>query len=131
MKTSTQFQTPQTWARPVLRDVGAEWVKYINPPDGPNPCPEVPHSIVRIWTDDRDGQYIAKGREGGRQFVRDMLATWRRWPWATCYELANEPPCNSPRGSHAYFDREVYEDITHGRGTYGQTWATYRRGGRY
>lgn len=70
MKTSTQFQAPQPWARPVLRDVGTEWVKFINPPAGGDPCPEVPYKVVRVWTDPRDGQYIAKGREGGRQRVR-------------------------------------------------------------
>lgn len=86
------------WARPTLREIGSEWYKWIDPGAGGNPCPEVPHAVLRVWTDDRDAPYIAAGREGGRQFVRDMLARWRECPWATCYELANEPDCNSGKG---------------------------------
>jgi hypothetical protein len=98
IKTSTQFQQMTPWARSTLRDIGSEWYKWIDPGAGGNPCPEVPHAVLRVWTDDRDAPYIAAGREGGRQFVRDMLVRWRECPWATCYELANEPDCNSGKG---------------------------------
>ena len=57
----------------------------------------VANSLVRIWTDNIDGGYIADGRQGGRDFVRSMYPRWQQTP-ATAYELANEPDCNTNQG---------------------------------
>jgi len=60
--------------------------------------PRIPNKIVRIHTDKIDDQFVPRGEQGGRDFVRHMLPQWRERPWATCYSLANEPDCNSNGG---------------------------------
>ncbi len=98
MKTGTQFQQMMPWARAVLRDMGAQWYKWIEPGEQ-DPCPEVPNTCLRWWTDNIDADYIRDGREGGRRFVREyLLPRWQRRHWATCVETANEPDCNSNEG---------------------------------
>ena len=95
-KTSAHIQRIYPWMQQALVDLGSSWVKFVNPPAGPDPMPRIPNKIVRIWTDDIDGPFLARAEAGGRDFVRHMLPQWRDRPWATCYSLANEPGCNSP-----------------------------------
>ncbi len=91
--TTIQLLNYANWMPDVLGQLGSTWAKWLNPPAGVSCFPGVKLD-VRIWTDDRDRRYIEAGEAGGRQFVRDMLPCWKQWPWATCYELANEPGCN-------------------------------------
>ncbi len=95
-KTTMHVQRVESWMEQAIRDLGADWVKLVNPPAGPDPMPRVANKLVRLWTDDIDAGYIRRGEEGGRDFVRRMLPEWRGRPWATCYSLANEPECNNP-----------------------------------
>ena len=97
-KTSLHIQRIEPWMQQAIRDLGADWVKLVNPPAGPDPMPRIPNKLVRLWTDDIDENYIARGREGGRDFVASMVQPWLDRPWATCYSLANEPECNSNEG---------------------------------
>ena len=94
MLTTLHFQRVPSWANEVLRDWRAGWAKVVNPAAGTS-FPDVPRLCVRHWTDDRDADYIMRGREGGVAFVRDMLPEWTKTQ-AACYELANEPNCNDP-----------------------------------
>lgn len=96
MKTTLHFQRVPDWANGVLRDWRSGWAKVVNPSAGLS-LPDVPYLCARWWTDDRDAGYIREGREGGARFVRDMLPTWQGVR-ATCYELANEPDCNTNDG---------------------------------
>jgi len=96
-KTSAHVQRPLSWMQQALVDLGAEWVKIVNPPEA-DPFPRTPKKLVRIWTDDIDSDFIASGEAGGRDFARRMLPEWKKRPWATCYSLANEPDCNSNAG---------------------------------
>ncbi|MDD5220389.1 MAG: peptidoglycan recognition family protein [Candidatus Bipolaricaulis sp.] len=96
LKTTIQFQNMTPWARNTLRDFGAQWYKWINP-GGEDPCPEVPNKLTRFWTDDIDKSFIIQGRVGGSRFVREYLVPrWGERRWATAFELANEPGCNTP-----------------------------------
>lgn len=95
-KTTAHIQKIFPWMQQALIDLGCNWVKFVNPPGGPDPMPRIPNKIVRIHTDAIDDQFVPRGEQGGRDFVRHMLPQWRERPWATCYSLANEPGCNSP-----------------------------------
>lgn len=95
-KTSAHIQKIYPWMQQALVDLGSNWVKFVNPPGGPDPMPRIANKIVRIHTDAIDDQFVPRGEQGGRDFVRHMLPQWRERPWATCYSLANEPGCNSP-----------------------------------
>jgi len=89
-------QRVERWQRWALEDWGAIWAKIVNPPqsvESPFPNQRV---VVRWWTDDIDSDYIARGYTGGVAFVRRMLPVWRDRPYATAYELANEPDVNDP-----------------------------------
>lgn len=95
MKTTLHVQRIGGWMEPFMADMGSTWAKVVNPPeDGRRHFAQVPNLCVRFWTDDIDRAYISRGRDGGRDFVRMMAPRWRKCP-ATCYELANEPPCNT------------------------------------
>src|SRR4030042_1893450 len=95
-KTTMHVQRRLFWMPSVVTKLNAGWVKEVNPPVGNNPWPAGVNVDVRYHTDAIDSQYIPRGREGGRAFVRDMFPFWRQHPYATCYELANEPSCQSP-----------------------------------
>ena len=97
-KTSAHIQRIEPWMQQALVDLGSNWVKFVNPPAGPDPMPRIPNKIVRIHTDKIDDQFVPRREQGGRDFVRHMLPQWRERPWATCYSLANEPECNSNEG---------------------------------
>jgi len=98
-KTSLHVQRIEPWMSDAIQTLGASWVKLVNPP-ADDPMPEIAHKLVRIWTDSLDSQYIIRGREGGIDFVQNMLRVggWGERRWATCYSLANEPECNSNEG---------------------------------
>jgi hypothetical protein len=96
--TTLHCQRHGTWQNLWARDVGAGWIKIVNPPTGRVLYPDVPHVLVRFWTDDRDAAYIREGRAGGSRFVREMRDQWLSVPDATAWELANEPDCNSNEG---------------------------------
>lgn len=96
MLTTAHVQSWQGWMGDWLRDLGPQWAKIVNPPAG-FVLPNVANSLVRIWTDNIDGGYIAGGRQGGRDFVRSMYPRWQQTP-AMAYELANEPDCNTNQG---------------------------------
>ena len=93
-KTSAHIQRIEPWMQQGLIDLGCNWVKCVNPPGGPDPMPRIPNKVVRIHTDAIDDQFVPRGEQGGRDFVRHMLPQWRERAWATCYSLANEPGCN-------------------------------------
>lgn len=109
-KTSAHIQRIEPWMQQALIDLGSNWVKFVNPPAGPDPMPRISNKIVRIWTDDIDAQFIARGEAGGRDFVRHMLPQWRERSWGApeyiaeydgkkvVYSLANEPESNSNTG---------------------------------
>jgi len=97
-KTSAHIQKIEPWMQQALIDLDSNWVKFVDPPAGPDPMPRIPNKIVRIHTDKIDDQFVPRGEEGGRDFMRFMLFAWRERPWATCYSLANEPDCNSNEG---------------------------------
>jgi len=92
MLTTIHAQRYDGWMGDWLREMQPTWAKIVNPPAGFVP-PNVANSLVRIWTDDIDQQYISRGRVGGRDFVRMMLPRWQQNP-ATCYSLWNEPAAN-------------------------------------
>jgi len=96
MLTTAHMQRYEPWMGAWLGELGASWAKLVNPPEG-FVLPNVPNTLVRIWTDNVDAGYIAGGRLGGRDYVRAMQPRWLRNP-ATAYELANEPECNANAG---------------------------------
>jgi len=84
---------------PLLSQWEPTWVKVVNPPPGPDPFPGV-RKLLRIWHDDTQAGYIARGEAGGRQWVRDYLPKFRQVAnWGeVVFETANEPDCNSNEG---------------------------------
>ena len=96
MLTTAHCQDIPPWLHLWLNDVRPGWGKVVNPPVG-YVMPNVAASNVRIWTDPRDAAYISRGREGGRDFVRDMYPRWSQNP-ATAYSLWNEPDVNTNQG---------------------------------
>ncbi len=94
MKASLHCQRVPGWAPGALRTAGSGWVKIVNP--GTGDLFSGLKTDCRIWTDTTDANYISRGVEGGKAFVRTMLPHWGQRGYAECYELANEPPCNSP-----------------------------------
>ena len=94
--TTAHVQSWRPWMDDWLRDVKPQWAKIINPPAG-FVIPGVANSLVRIWTDNIDAAYIARGRTGGRDFVQMMQPRWQQNP-ATSYSLWNEPDVNSNVG---------------------------------
>jgi len=97
MLTTLHCQRVLPWMDSVLAEWRSGWVKVVNPPADVS-FPDVPRVLGRIWTDDVDGGYLARGREGGAAFVRDMAPRWRAVPEVRVWELANEPDCNSTDG---------------------------------
>ncbi len=97
MLTTAHIQRIQDWHGGFLADLDTAWVKIVNPPVGKRLFPHVRGFCARFWTDDIDGAFVRRGREGGRDFVQLMLPRWLATP-ATCYELANEPDSNSNDG---------------------------------
>ena len=93
MLTTAHCQNIPVWLPSWLADMGSTWVKTVNappywvPPGGQKHC-------CRIWTDSTDAQYLSRGREGGRDYVRTMFPRWQQNP-SECFALWNEPPCNS------------------------------------
>jgi len=96
--TTLHVQRREDWQNAWARDVGAGWIKIVNPPEGVLLFPDVPRVLGRIWTDNIDNEYIRRGREGGAAFVRDMLPQWTATPEVIAWELCNEPDCNSNVG---------------------------------
>jgi len=90
-KTSAFVQRIEPWMQQALVDLNTRWVKLCNPPPGPDPMPRIPNKVVRIHTDAIDDQFVPRGEQGGRDFVRHMLPQWRDRPWATCHSLACGP----------------------------------------
>ena len=98
MITTWHVQSILPWMDGLSRQWGAPWIKVVNPPeDSGDPFPGVQYKLARFWHDDTQGGYIAGGRAGGRQWVRDFLPRMRKCSWATAFETANEPGCNSPQ----------------------------------
>jgi hypothetical protein len=97
MLTTLHVQRYADWQNAAVRDLRAGWAKVVNPGNTPI-FPDAARLLVRFWTDDVDGSYIPRGREGGRDFVRDMADRWLGVPGGVAYELANEPDCNSNTG---------------------------------
>jgi hypothetical protein len=97
MLTTLHVQRYADWQNAVVRDLRAGWAKQVNPGSVPV-FPDAPNFLVRFWTDDVDASYISRGRDGGRDFVRDMADRWLGVPGGVAYELANEPDCNSNEG---------------------------------
>jgi murein DD-endopeptidase MepM/ murein hydrolase activator NlpD len=96
MLTTLHAQSWAGWMGDWLRDLAPQWGKVINPPSG-FVMPNMANVLVRCWTDDIDAGYIAQGRAGGKAFVQRMWPLWQARP-ATCYELWNEPDCNTNVG---------------------------------
>ena len=93
MLTTAHIQRVDDWMPGLLADLGSGWVKIVNP--SPTDFGKFAQkSLCRIWTDDIDARYLARGRQGGRDYVRDMYPRWAA-VGATAYSLWNEPPCNS------------------------------------
>ena len=97
MLTTAHIQRTEPWMSDWLRDLGPRWYKQVNPSPGQRPFADKTSARfnARIWTDDIDGQYISRGRQGGRDFVRHMEPRWRAIQGVSAYSLANEPACNS------------------------------------
>ena len=99
MLTSLHIQRYQGWHDQWCRDVGATWAKIVNPPEGVDLLPSVPHVLIRFWSDDVAAGYIAREYEGGRAYVRDYAERFRRvQARGKVLELWNEPDCNSNDG---------------------------------
>lgn len=97
MLTTLHAQRLLSWFAPWVMELGPLWVKLVNPPRGPDPFPGR-RKDIRIHTDDWDRPYIARGRQGGRDYVRKMYDEhWRHYlGWGdVAFELPNEPDCNS------------------------------------
>ena len=97
MKHSWHVQRVLDWMPPLAADLGLQWIKMVNPPSA-NPFPGVANRCLRFWHDSTQNDYIRDGYEGGRRWVRHFLPRMRERPWATCFETANEPDCNSNEG---------------------------------
>lgn len=100
MLTTIHAQRLQGWYVPFLTALGAVWAKIVNPPRGADPLPGV-RKAIRIHTDAWDRAYIARGHQGGRDYVRKMYDEhWRYYlGWGNvAFELPNEPDCNSNEG---------------------------------
>ena len=69
--TTIQLLNYAAWMPDALGQLGSTWVKWLNPPAGVSAFPGQKLD-VRIWTDNRDGAYIAQGEAGGR----------REWNWS-------------------------------------------------
>ncbi len=99
MLTSLHIQRYQGWHDQWCREVGAAFVKIVNPPENVDLLPSVPNVLVRFWSDDVAAGYIARGYEGGRAYVRDYIDRFRRvQARGKVLELWNEPDCNSNEG---------------------------------
>lgn len=97
MLSTLHCQRVLPWVEDALAEWRAGWIKVVNPPPDISFW-RIPRVLGRIWTDDVDAGYIARGQEGGAAFVRDMLPRWRAVPAVSTWELANEPDCNSNDG---------------------------------
>jgi len=100
MLTTAHIQRVLSWMRPWADSLRPAWVKIVNPPRGADPFPGQMKAL-RHWTDNWDRAYIARGHEGGRQYVRQMYdEEWRYYlGWGGAhFELPNEPDCNSNEG---------------------------------
>ena len=99
MLTSLHIQRYQGWQDQWCREVGAGWAKVVNPDLDSPILPNVPHVLVRFWCDDVAAGYIARGYEGGRQFVRDQADRFRRVQASgKGLELWNESDVNTNEG---------------------------------
>jgi len=82
-----------------MADWGPAWVKIMDPPEnGIDPFPEVPYKDIRFHTDKWDNDYVARGEQGGREYIQRLLPNINRCPWATAVEVTNERECNSEPG---------------------------------
>jgi len=98
-KTSLHWQSLRSWARRAMADWGPAWVKIMDPPEnGIDPFPEVPYKDIRFHTDKWDNDYVARGEQGGREYIQRLLPNINRCPWATAVEVTNERECNSEPG---------------------------------
>ena len=96
MLTTLHAQRLLSWFAAWVMELGPLWVKLVNPPRGADPFPGR-RKDIRIHTDDWDRPYIARGRQGGRDYVRTMYEEhWRHYlGWGdVAFELPNEPDCN-------------------------------------
>ena len=97
MKTSLHVQRIEAHQAEFARRAG--WIKVVDPPLDTPVFPEAQVVVVRFWDDDHEPAYIARGYQGGIDFVHDNLPRWRRVQANRCmYELPNEPDCNSNTG---------------------------------
>ncbi|MHB0875647.1 MAG: SpoIID/LytB domain-containing protein [Anaerolineae bacterium] len=101
-RTTLHCQRIPDWVAEALAALRSRWVKLVNPPAGTDPFPSV-RKCVRLWTDDWDGQCIARGAAGAEQYMARMLPLWAPYrAWAdgvhghsgVAFELPNEPACN-------------------------------------
>ncbi|HRU95333.1 MAG TPA: hypothetical protein P5195_08910, partial [Anaerolineae bacterium] len=97
MKTSLHVQRIEGHQAEFARRAG--WIKVVDPPLDTPIFPEAEVVVVRFWDDDHEPAYLARGYQGGVDFVRDNMSRWRRVQAARClYELPNEPECNTNEG---------------------------------
>lgn len=97
MKVSLHIQRVEPWMRQALIDWGVEGYKIVNP-GGQDPFPEIKNKDIRFWTDDWDEAYVARGEQGGRDYVRRLEADIRARPWATTVQITCERDCNTNQG---------------------------------
>lgn len=98
-KTSLHWQSLHDWSRRAMTDWLPVWVKVMNPPEtGVDPFPEIQYKDIRFHTDGWDNSYIARGEQGGHDYVQHLLARILACPWATGVEVTNERECNSQPG---------------------------------
>lgn len=94
--TTIHTQRYDSWMGTWLAQAEPLWAKIVNP-DAGFVLPNVANSLVRIWTDNVDASYIARGREGGKAYVDTLYPRWSQNP-ATVYSLWNEPDVNTNTG---------------------------------
>ena len=98
-KTSSHWQSLTSWARRAMADWLPAWVKLMDPPEtGVDPFPEVQYKDIRFHTDEWDDPYVARGAQGGREYVQRLLPRIDRCPWATAVEITNEREPNKEPG---------------------------------
>ncbi len=98
-KATLHIQRTLDWMRGSLDNLGAQWVKIVDPGAGPDPFPGQ-RKILRFHTDAWDKDCIARGRAGAEEYMSKMLPRWREFTgWGNpVFELPNEPDVNSNFG---------------------------------
>jgi len=97
-KISIQAQRIEKWMQDVLLGWGASGVKLIDAPSGEDPFPKLKYKDIRPWTDSWDAELVAKGEEGGREYVRRLANTIRACSYATTVQITCERDCNTNVG---------------------------------